>query len=71
MKNSESKYPNKERGERIIEWLSTHPLISRNALCAMVGYDTSNLDKAFSGARAIPAKYLDAFEEVLGRYGYV
>ncbi len=37
----------------------------------MVGYDTSNLDKAFSGARAIPAKYLDAFEEVLGRYGYV
>jgi hypothetical protein len=65
------KYPNKERGERILAWLKDHPLLSISALCTKVGYDQRNLDKAFSGARAIPAKYLDAFEEELGRYGYI
>lgn len=64
------KYPNKERSEAIVKWLESHPLLSRNALCGIVGYDTSNLQKAFSGARAIPATYLDAFERELEKYGY-
>lgn len=63
-------YPNKHRSDNIVQWLSEHPLISRNALCTMVGYDTSNLQKAFDGARAIPAKHLDAFETELKKYGY-
>jgi hypothetical protein len=50
--------------------LSEHQLISRNALCSIVGYDTSNLNKAFNGSRPIPAKYLDAFENELKKYGY-
>lgn len=64
------KYPNKERSEAIVRWLQEHPLISRNALCTLVEYDVNNLQKAFTGARAIPAKYLEAFENELKRYGY-
>lgn len=61
---------NKERSEAIVQFLSDHQLISRNALCTMVDYDHGNLMKAFDGARAIPAKYLDAFEAELSKYGY-
>lgn len=61
---------NKERSEAVVRWLSDHPLISRNALCTMVGYDVSNLGKAFDGARAIPAKHIEAFEKELSKYGY-
>jgi len=64
------KYPNKERGEAIIAWLKGHPLISINALCTRVGYDTSNFMKAFDGSRAIPAKHLDAFGAELKEYGF-
>lgn len=64
------KYPNKNRSELIVQWLLDHPLISRNALSNMVGYDPDNFLKAFNGARAIPAKYLDQFEAELERYGY-
>lgn len=65
-----TKYTNWDRSREIVAWLSDHPLISRNALCMAVGYDTSNLLKAFDGSRAIPAKYLDAFETELAKYGY-
>jgi hypothetical protein len=65
------KQPAKDRGEAIVAWLKDHPLISCNALCALVGYDTSNFMKAFDGDRAIPAKHLDAFEKELKRYGFV
>lgn len=67
---TDPKFKNKHRSESIVTWLEAHPLISRNALCAMVGYDTSNLQKAFTGARAIPATRLDAFETELQKYGY-
>lgn len=67
---SNPKFKNKYRGECLVQWLSDHPLISRNALCTMVGYDTNNLRKAFDGSRPIPAKYLDAFEAELKKYGY-
>lgn len=65
------KYPAKERGEAIVKWLKDHSLISINALCTRVDYDTSNFMKAFDGSRAIPAKYLDAFEKELKQYGFV
>jgi len=65
------KYPNKERGEAIIKWLEKHPLIARSALAAAVDYDKDNFAKAFTGARAIPATYLDAFEAELSKYGYI
>lgn len=61
---------NKERSDAIVQFLSDRQLISRNALCTVVGYDTNNLRKAFEGARPIPAKYLDAFEAELKKYGY-
>lgn len=61
---------NKERGERILAWLKDHPLLSISALCSKVDYDQPNLDSAFDKSRAIPAKYLDKFEEELGKYGY-
>lgn len=64
------KYPNKERSEAIVRWLEAHPLISRSALAAMVGYDKDNFSKAFTGARAIPASFLNAFEAELSKYGY-
>jgi hypothetical protein len=64
------KYPNKNRSELIVQWLLEHPLISRSALSNLVGYDPDNFLKAFTGARAIPAKYLDEFEAVLEKYGY-
>jgi hypothetical protein len=64
------KKTNIERSQAIIQWLSDHPLISRNALCTLVGYDTSNLLKAFNGERYIPSKYLDAFESELEKYGF-
>jgi hypothetical protein len=67
---TDPKFKNKYRSKMIAEWLLAHPLISRNALCALVGYDTSNLQKAFDGSRAIPAKHLDAFEKELEWYGY-
>lgn len=63
--------PNKMRSDAIVKWLSSHILISRNALCTIVGYDTSNLMKAFDGARPIPAKWLDAFEKELSKYGFI
>lgn len=65
------KYPNKERSEAIVKWLQVHPLISISALCTMVDYDKPNLEGAISGARPIPAKYLDAFKAELGKYGYI
>lgn len=58
------------RSDDIVQWLSDHPLISRNALCTIVGYDVNNLRKAFDGMRPIPAKYLDAFEKELSKYGF-
>lgn len=64
------KYKNKYRGEMIIQWLSDHPLLSRHALCTVIGYDASNLQKAFDASRPIPAKYLDAFESELKKYGF-
>lgn len=67
---SEIKYKNKHRSDAIIQWLSDHSLISRNALCKLVGYDTSNLMKVFDGKMAITAKYLDGFEKELESYGY-
>lgn len=60
----------KERSDAIIEWLSDHPLISRNALCNLVGYDVSNLNKAIEGKRSIPEKYLPLFEAELRTYGF-
>lgn len=62
--------PNKHRSDRILEFLSTHPLISRNAFCTMAGYDVSNLHHAMEGERSIPAKHLDAMEEILAEYGF-
>lgn len=67
---TKTKYPNKDRGEAIITWLKEHSLISINALCTRIGYDTSNFMKAFDGGRPIPAKYLDAYENELKPYGY-
>lgn len=64
------KFPAKERSDAILEFLSTHMLISRNALCTMVGYDVSNLQHCMDGKRAIPAKHLPEFERVLKAYGY-
>lgn len=61
---------NKQRSDAIVKWLSDHPLISRNALCKDVGYDTANLLKAFDGVRSIPKKYLPGFEKELKKYGF-
>lgn len=54
----------------LIKWLRSHPLININALCEAVGYDRSNFQKAMSGNRDIPDKYLKGFEKELKKYGY-
>ena len=64
---------NLEKSNAIIQFLREHPLISRNALCAMTGYDVSNLSKIIAGNGpyvSIPAKYLDEFERILSDYGF-
>lgn len=65
------KYPNKERGEAIVAWLNTRPLISKSALCTLVEYPVEKFMKAFDGGLPIPAKFLDAFETELKKYGYL
>lgn len=67
----EDKDLNRHRSDAIVQWLSEHPLISRNALCNLAGYTASDLLKCFNGARVIPKKYLSAFEKELSRYGYI
>lgn len=59
-----------KRSDNIIEWLADHPLISRNALCKIVGYDVSSLLKCEKKERVIPEKHLAAFERELSRYGF-
>lgn len=61
---------NKQRSDFITTWLGSHPLISRNMLCQMTGYDVTSLHKAITGDRSIPAKHIDAIENVLKNYGY-
>lgn len=65
------------RSDRIIEWLSTHDLISRNTLADRVGYHYQNLFQCIttyhltgSNKRRIPKARLEAFEAVLKDYGY-
>ncbi len=60
----------KSTSDKIITWLSEHPLISRNMLCEMVGYNASDLLKCFNGHRTIPHKYHHGFETHLRNYGY-
>jgi len=64
------KYINRHRSDSIIEWIKTHPLISRSALCAMTEYEDLDLRKVEECKKAISAKYLDAFERELKHHGY-
>lgn len=63
----------KARGERIVQWISDHPLISRHMLCQVVGCNNSVLHHAIKGYnhRYLAGKYHDAFEKELSKYGYV
>jgi hypothetical protein len=70
---SDLRAKNIERSNKITEWLKSHELISRNALCTLVGYDVSNLAKVMNGTSsyvAIPPKHLDDIERILSNYGF-
>lgn len=72
---TEKKLPgeNITRSNKIVEWLKSHDLISRNALSTKVGYNVSSLHKVINGTGsyiAIPPKHLDQLEEILTEYGF-
>lgn len=64
---------NAERSAAIVAFLRCHPLISRNALCKIAGYDVSNLAKIINGNGpyvAISANSIPKFEAILKQYGF-
>lgn len=60
----------KDKGQKIINWLIDHPLVSRSALCEKVKYDRGSLEQALNGGRSIPDKYLEPLEKELEKYGF-
>lgn len=70
MKSTKMKTMTTDISDQIVKWLKEHPHYSRNALCELVGYDASNLDKAIKGIRSIPVKYQKAIVDDLKKYGF-
>jgi hypothetical protein len=71
---TELRAQNIQRSNKIVEWLKTHDLISKNALCTKVGYDVASLHKVMNGTAsyvAIPPKHLDDIEKILADYGLI